>query len=103
RLLERRLAAAVEDSVVDLLHQRSNGNPLFLTRLIEPLIAGGALIEKDGVWQTAAGAHLETLPPSLTQIVEPLLARLAEEEIEILEAASVVGFEWTTAAVAACL
>lgn len=102
RVLERRLGGAVDESAVEQLHRRSNGNPLFLTSLLEPLLQAGGLFAAEGVWRLAAEER-EEVPSGVSQIVEPLLARLDAADLAVLEAASVVGFEFATPIVAACL
>ena len=63
------------------------------------------LVETDGQWQLAAQVEelAAGVPESLRQMIEKQLERLTPEERRMLETASVVGEEFTTAAVAAGL
>ncbi|MCE7984358.1 MAG: hypothetical protein DYG89_24555 [Caldilinea sp. CFX5] len=85
-----------------LLHQRTNGNPLFMQNVVEAWIGQGALVEQEGQWRLQA--ELATLhsgaPENLRELIEQQLNQLPAEEQRILEAASVVGMEFAVAAVA---
>ena len=63
------------------------------------------LVETDGQWQlTTKVEELEAgVSESLRQMIEKQLARLTPEEQRVVETASVVGGEFSTAAVAAGL
>jgi len=89
--------------LVELLHQRSQGNPLFLIAMLE------AFIRQDIMTHTASGWRvqdtLETaatiVPSSLRQLVEYHLLRLDIADQALLEVASVAGATFSAAAVAA--
>jgi predicted ATPase len=84
------------------LHQRTEGNPLFLVTLVQTLLAQGLLQEHGGQWTLPA--DLATLagevPASLRHVLEHQIARLAPALQQVLEVASVAGMECTAAAVA---
>ena len=73
--------------------------------MVDDWIRQEVLIETEGQWQLAA--KIEDLaagvPESLRQMIEKQLERLTPEEQRMVEAASVVGSEFTTATVAAGL
>ena len=99
-------ALVVTDSaVVRLLAQRTGGNPLFVTSLVDSLRNSGALTVDRAGWDLAAGAAQIQHP--VPAGIRSLLMRLAEhlecEERAVLEAASVAGLEFSSAAVAAAL
>lgn len=73
-------------SLVDLLHEHSSGNPLFLEALVRHLQAGGAL---EGKPLRLRGAL--DLPDSLHRLLLARLDRLPLEERQTLQAASVFG------------
>jgi predicted ATPase/DNA-binding winged helix-turn-helix (wHTH) protein len=91
--------------VSQLLHQYTEGNPLFMVNTVDYWLAKGVL--------TSAGGALElkmeerevgtVLPPTIRQIIEQQLEQLTEEEQRVLEAASVVGVGFSAAALAALL
>jgi DNA-binding winged helix-turn-helix (wHTH) protein/predicted ATPase len=88
-----------------LVHQRTEGNPLFMVTLVDSWLTQGVLLEQDGTW--ALPARIEALhdrvPDSLQQMIDMELDWLSAEEQRVLEAASVAGVEFSAAAVAAGL
>ncbi|MDQ4076490.1 MAG: AAA family ATPase [Chloroflexota bacterium] len=88
-----------------LLHQRTDGNPLFTQVVVDTWVSQGALAEDDGRWIQQAPLEELTnkVPDSLRRLIEQQLAELDSEEQEILEAASVAGMSlgFSAAAVAA--
>jgi DNA-binding winged helix-turn-helix (wHTH) protein len=87
------------------LHQRTEGNPLFLVTLVQAFLVQGLLQEHAGGWTMQA--DLATLagevPASLQHVLEQQIARLAPALQQVLEVASVAGMEFAAAAVAAGL
>lgn len=87
------------------LHQRTEGHPLFLVSVIEDLAARGLLDRLDD--ETAVATVLATLvreiPEHVRSSISTQTERLPEEDQHVLEAASVAGLEFSTAAVAAAL
>jgi predicted ATPase/DNA-binding winged helix-turn-helix (wHTH) protein len=88
-----------------LIHQRTDGNPLFMVKMTEYLVSQGVLVEDNGQWQLAKAVETETVgvPESLRQLIEQQFDQLAPEERRVLEAASVAGGEFSAAVVAAGL
>lgn len=87
------------------LQGRTEGNPLFLVRVLEHAVARGILALRDGAWTlTAPTADLATLfPASLRDLIAQQIGQLTDDERQVLEAASVVGEDFTLAEVAAAL
>ena len=90
---------------VSMLHQRTNGNPLFLLTVLDDLVRQDMLIEKQNAWSLSDG--LDTLanwvPASLQRLIELTVAQLNPEEQELLEVASVAGSTFSGAIVAASI
>jgi len=86
-----------------VLHQRTNGNPLFMRALVEDMMQQGVLEKSPQGWglRDALDSVAMEVPESLRQLIEDQLAHLRPEEQDILEAASVAGIDFSTAAVAA--
>jgi predicted ATPase/DNA-binding winged helix-turn-helix (wHTH) protein len=88
-----------------LLHQRTDGNPLFLVTLVDTLVRQGMLEAGPAGWHLPGG--LETaavgVPESLRQLIEQRLEQVSPEDQTLLEAASVAGMEFSAAAVAAAV
>jgi predicted ATPase len=91
------------EQLARFVHQRTDGNPLFMVNVVESWLAQGALEERDGQW--GLRAPVETLqagvPESLRQMIEQQLDRLTPKEQMVVEAGSVAGMEFSAAAVAA--
>lgn len=88
-----------------IVHRRTEGNPLFMVNVVGSWCADGFLTEADGRWSLhAAPAALEaSVPENLRQMIERQLDLLGPEEQRMLEAASIAGAEFSTAAIAAGL
>jgi DNA-binding winged helix-turn-helix (wHTH) protein/tetratricopeptide (TPR) repeat protein len=106
--LRNRLQGTAPSDLAHLLHQRTEGNPLFVTALVNFLIANGSLRAINGEWTLsleggdAGDAALET-PDTLRQFIQQQVDQLPPAEQEIVEAASVAGIEFCASAVAAAL
>ena len=87
-----------------VLHQRTEGHPLFLVdRGGRAGAAGDAAggVQLAGSWRRHLEAVAAGVPDSLRQLIEQQFERLAPAEQALLEAASVAGVEFAAAAVAA--
>jgi predicted ATPase len=93
------------DRLPCLVHQRTEGNPLFMVTLIDSWLTQGVLLEQDDVWALAAGIEAlhNSVPDGLRQLIDRQLDWLSAEEQRVLEAASVAGVEFSAASVAAGL
>lgn len=91
------------EGLTPMLHRRTEGQPLFLAQAVEAWVQHGWIRALAGQWQLQVG--LETLvtgvPESVRQMIVQQFAGLSSSEQTLLETASVVGVEFTTAAVAA--
>jgi predicted ATPase len=87
------------------LHQRTDGNPLFLITLLQTLIEQGMLHEHEGCWtvQAELAMFAGEVPESLRQVLDQQITRLAPALQRVLEVASVAGVEFAAATVAAGL
>ncbi|MBI3301446.1 MAG: AAA family ATPase [Deltaproteobacteria bacterium] len=76
-----------------LIHQRTDGNPLFMVNLVEYLVGHGVLVQVEGQWALKRGVEevVEGVPESLRQMIEQQLERLSPEEQRMLEVASGAG------------
>lgn len=98
-----RLAPALPDpDLTSALLRRSEGNPLFLTTMLEDLSARGALVEGDGVVHGPVGDE-PIIPGSLRQLVSSRLEAVTADERRLLEVAAVAGAEFGVSAVCAGL
>ena len=87
------------------IHQRTEGNPLFMRQTTDYLLTQGAIVQRHETWVLDdAFAVLErTIPQNTQQLIERQIERLSTEEHRLLEAASVVGIEFSAATIATAL
>jgi predicted ATPase len=89
----------------DVLHQRTEGLPLFLVDLLDELRARGAIVAADGRWALAQAAPdlQRELPESVRALIQRKIGRLDEAHQHLLTAAGVQGAEFDAAVVARAL
>jgi DNA-binding winged helix-turn-helix (wHTH) protein/tetratricopeptide (TPR) repeat protein len=87
------------------VHQRTDGNPLFMVRVVDELVALRVLESEDDRWRLRRPLEeiARAVPDSLRALVEKQIDRLQPEARRLLEAASVLGTEFTIGSVAAAL
>ena len=87
------------------LYAQTGGNPLFLVAVVSDLIARNVLMAVDGSWslQVAVEAVSAIIPDNLRLFITKRIEHLTSLEQEIVEAGSVVGAVFSTAAVAAAM
>jgi DNA-binding winged helix-turn-helix (wHTH) protein/tetratricopeptide (TPR) repeat protein len=99
----RLASTAAVDELGLRLHQRTDGNPLFLTASVYSLIQQGLVVEEDGRWVMRGdlAAIESTVPEDLQQLITKQIEALSVEEQQMLAVASVNGMTFTAAVVAA--
>jgi predicted ATPase len=99
----RFLNSAVADELGLRLHQRTDGNPLFLTASVDALIQQGVVGKEGDRWVVHGdpAALAETVPEDLQHLITKQFEALAAEDQQMLEMASVSGVTFATAEVAA--
>jgi len=93
------------DELTQMIHWRTDGNPLFMVNVVESLVVQGWLKqygERWELWGCLEDVVVE-IPENLRHIIEQQLERLCPEAQQVLEAASVVGVKFGAGAVAAGL
>jgi DNA-binding winged helix-turn-helix (wHTH) protein/predicted ATPase len=103
-LAQRFGAAVFSSALVRALHQRTNGNPLFLVTVVKEMVRQGRLRGPATGGECLvhnAAAVMVDIPESLRQLIDQQLEQLHPEERACLEVASVAGREFSAAAVAA--
>jgi predicted ATPase/DNA-binding XRE family transcriptional regulator len=88
-----------------VIHERSEGNPLFMVNTIEHLIAERLIGPHERGWQLTAPIDRVRVgvPESIRELIENHFDRLDTRDRRILESASVAGTDFSVAAVAAAL
>lgn len=87
-------AVTVEDRVSRLVHEKSNGNPLFIEQLVFALNDAGYIAADDGECHLKQGiSGLDTLevPDTLTDVITSRVDRLPPQLQLTLKVASVIG------------
>jgi DNA-binding winged helix-turn-helix (wHTH) protein/predicted ATPase len=92
-------------SLVPLLLSRTGGSPLFVTKVLDSWTERGLVRQNAGHWQLGTGLHrlAVAMPASIVALIENECDRLTPQERQVLDAASVVGLEFSAASVAAAL
>jgi serine/threonine protein kinase/predicted ATPase len=88
-----------------MIHLKTEGSPLFMADLVRYLRDRGVIAQANGEWTLAqALPEIERdLPESSRGMIERKIAQLAEEDRQLLLAASVQGYEFDSAVVARVL
>lgn len=91
------------DAVARTVHQRTDGNPLFLVNIASALVDDGIVVETEAGWRAHADplALAVGVPPGLRQMIAAQSDRLSESEREILTLGSLAGRKFSAALVAA--
>ncbi|MCI0388941.1 MAG: AAA family ATPase [Acidobacteria bacterium] len=85
-----------------LIHERTEGNPLFMVNVVDYLHSAGLIARTDKCWRLQAEMPELQLgvPETIRQMIEKQVGHLSQEEQRLLETASVVGAEFPSAMVA---
>lgn len=102
-LRQRLYAKPFPSGLAPFLHQRTTGNPLFLSAVVNELVRLQMLVEKEDSWEASddLSAMSSVVPTSLQHLIHQHVEHLSSDDQAILEAASVVGPRFSVAAVAA--
>ncbi len=93
--------AAALRGLTHLIYQRTDGNPLFMVNVVEHFLSQRVIERTDEHWTVNAAAATATVPESLRQMIEQRLTQVPPTARTVLEVASVVGAQFSIAAVAA--
>ena len=106
QLLDRRFGGhELPAALGAIIDRMTGGTPLFVVSALDHLVERGMIAERDGRWQltTTLDEIVAHRVDSVMQLIDLQLDRLPPDEQRVLEAASVVGFEFSTGACAAAL
>ncbi len=83
------------------LHRRTEGNPLFMVTVVEQLVREGVIAETAGQWQVNKDITLieQKTPESVRHGIERQCASFSADTQQMLAVASVVGVEFSVAAI----
>jgi tetratricopeptide (TPR) repeat protein len=87
------------------IHDKTEGNPLFMVDVVRYLGALGVIAEADGQWALARSVPdiVRDLPQSVRSMIERKIDQLGESDRRLLSVASVQGYEFDSGVVAAVL
>ena len=96
---------ALPDELRDLIHSKTEGNPLFMTDVVHDLRARGIIATVDGQWQLVQSLPSieRDMPQSIRAMIDRKLAQLEEDDLRLLVAASVRGFRFEASIVGRAL
>ena len=88
-----------------LIHERTEGNSLFMVNAVEYLLTEGLIVKHEGQWELVVEIEKVEVgvPDSIKQMIEKQLDNLSAEDTHTLEAASLTGAEFSTLAIVAAL
>jgi DNA-binding winged helix-turn-helix (wHTH) protein len=103
--LALRLGGPPPAGLADVVHQRTEGNPLFMVMVLEALLAADRLTSTAHGWALRDGldAVAAAVPDGVRQLVELQIERLAARDVALLEAAALAGDDFSTALLGAAL
>ena len=77
----------------------AEGNPLFIEQMLSMLIDDGLLRYQAGRWVFSGAARVISVPGNVSSLLGARLDRLGSAERRVVESASVIGLEFSSAAV----
>ncbi len=103
--LQQRFGDAMPATVAQRVHARTQGNPLFVTTVVNSWLANGSVRKTNSGWSVPDDLeHLAcAVPDDLRHMIEQQVLELAGADQEIIEAASVAGSAFCPAAIAPAL
>jgi DNA-binding SARP family transcriptional activator len=95
RAMTDELPAGADEPLARALQTGTNGNPFFITELMQSLVESGALVDEQGRWQTFDEFEVgDRLPTSISDTLARRLRRLSDPVQHCLSAAAVLGVEF---------
>ncbi len=91
--------------LAEVIHQRTDGSPFFMVSIVDDLVRQTRIARVNGQWMLLQAIKKEDvgIPGDLTHTIARQIEDLGDVEQRILEAASVVGAEFSSAIVTAVL
>jgi tetratricopeptide (TPR) repeat protein len=88
-----------------LVHERTEGNPLYMIDMLRFLRDRGVLENRDGAWQIEQPLREATaiVPTGISSLIQLKLHQLAEEDLQLLSCAAVQGVQFDSSVLAAVL
>jgi DNA-binding winged helix-turn-helix (wHTH) protein/predicted ATPase len=87
--------------LTQMIHQRTEGNPLFMVGLVDYIISREVINDQYEDWNVQHALHYLDVPVSLRAFIEHQIDQVSEHAQQVLQTASLIGREFSAAAVAA--
>jgi ATP/maltotriose-dependent transcriptional regulator MalT len=84
------LRSAVDEAVIDLLYDQSEGNPFFIEELLHGWLEGEVLVAQEGRWSLRSG-NCGPAPSSILGAIRIRLSRLPPPTVDRLRVAAIIG------------
>jgi DNA-binding winged helix-turn-helix (wHTH) protein len=93
------------DSLAGVVHDYTDGVPLFVAAVVDHLVSRGSILETNPGWALTTAPRREDLevPEEAHQLIQTLLESIAPADRAVLEVASVAGREFAVSVVASVL
>jgi tetratricopeptide (TPR) repeat protein len=88
-------------TLVEAVHERTEGNPFFVEEVMRHLIEVGTIFERGGRWESTGTAAAIGVPEGVKEVLARRLGRLSEQCATALAEAAVLGREFTFEVLAA--
>jgi tetratricopeptide (TPR) repeat protein len=104
-LTERFPVCPFSSDLAEVIHRRTDGNPLFMVNVVDYIRQQRLVVEHNGQWLLQGDVvEIETgVPENLRAMIAQQIDRLSHDEQRLLEAASAVGVRFSLAELAAAL
>jgi class 3 adenylate cyclase/tetratricopeptide (TPR) repeat protein len=87
--------ARVQDELLTLVMEKTEGVPFFIEELVRSLRETGAIERIEDRWQLASGAGAVPVPDSVEEVLSARIDRLPDGAKSVLQIGAVVGREWS--------
>jgi predicted ATPase len=84
----------IPDDLVEVLQDRTSGNPYFIEELVKGLVDQGIIVPKDNRWTTRSRLKDLALPNSIKDVITRRLSKVEPRAMKTLERAAVIGKEF---------
>jgi predicted ATPase len=81
----------IPEDLVEVLQDRTSGNPYFIEELVKGLVDQGIIVPKDHRWTTRSRLKDLALPNSVKDVITRRLSRVDPRALKTLERAAVLG------------
>jgi tetratricopeptide (TPR) repeat protein len=85
----------IQDDLVRLVLDKTEGVPFFIEELVQSLRETGAVERHDGQWRLTAGATAVPVPDTVEEVLTARIDRLPEGAKSVLQIGAVIGREWS--------